>query len=125
MVARDAAIAAKEAVAQARKLYPSRMPENRPPAGWAEPGRRPEIGRALAPIVRDGAGEAARNLPAVSSTRQELSMSEGEYQRRRNECGPDGLLTDEAMALRDRETTMGVRRPDRFHGRRYKDEEGQ
>jgi len=82
-----------------------------------------------APIVaREDKGHEVTRLesndvgvPARVAERETISRAE--YMRRRNERGPDGLLTEEAMRLRDRESRAAAREADSWMGLKYKDEE--
>jgi len=119
----EAARAAKEAERAARR----RMREATIVAEKAQPPGAPR--QWPAPIVarerqaQDAGRRESKDVGAPARVVERETISRAEYTRRRNERGPDGLLTDEAMRLRDRESRDAKRRHDDWMLLKYKDEE--
>ncbi len=107
--------AAKAAAAEARRHYPSRQP-----IGW-----RPEVVASAGSQIR--AGVPVKREPtqvfAMPEVGADAGLSSEEYRRLRDERGPDGLLTDRALEIRDREVRERQRNMDRWLGLRHRDEE--
>jgi hypothetical protein len=107
---------AKAAAAEVRLHYPSRQPKDWRPEVVASDGGGAR--RSMVPVKRvEGDGVRAKVEAWVTE------LSSAEYQRLRDERGEDGLLTDRAMAIRDREVKLNHRKMDEWMGHRHRDEE--